>query len=432
MKIIVGQLNSITGDIDNNFKKIEQLYKQNEFVLIHPEVVFGANIKSLCLNKDFIKKVDEFKNLILEKNKKLPFPCYFYNKPWHKNFNFSSKSYGIHLNLVGGFDECVFHGNSFIINKQGKKIYEFERFKEEIAEIEFENDDFKTEKTLNKISNQENIFNALIIGLKDYVNKSGFKKVMLGLSGGMDSAFVATLAKEAFGSENVKAYLLPSKYTSDLSNELAIKLCENFKIPYEIIPIMPMYEEILKNISKSFETERVDTTLENLQARIRGVTLMSLSNRNDAMLLATSNKSEIFAGYATLYGDTCGGFNPIKDLYKTEIFELAYWYNKRHKNKIPKEIITRPPSAELRDNQKDSDSLPEYPVFDAILKLILDKNLSFDEVVEKGFDKNTVIRILKLISNSEYKRCQAPIGTNLMKSSVYNKKLPLVNKFFIN
>ena len=433
MKIAIAQINTLTGDIEKNFKRITELSKKYENVLIHPLSLTGGEIGRLKENKDFKKQIDAYIKTIAENNKKIPVPYYFNATPWTKNkkTTFSGKK-GIHLNLVGGYEDKIYEGSSFIIDQNGKKIYELASFKEEIAVIDFDNGQFtsipENEKQSPK-AKEEKLFTALTLALRDYVKKSGFEKVVIGLSGGMDSAFVAVLASEALGGNNVHCLLMPSQYTSEMSNNLAIELCQNFSIQYDIIPIAKIFEQTSCSLIPALKSERSDTTFENLQARIRGMLLMSVSNRNDEMLLATGNKSELLTGYTTLYGDTCGGFNPIKDLYKSEIYQTAKWYNKTHKSKIPEKIITRPPTAELKLNQKDSDNLPPYPTLDGILRLFIEKNMSIEEITSHGYDKNIVKKVFKLLESSEYKRRQLATGPIITRNSIYANPFPIINRF---
>ena len=433
MKIAIAQINTVTGDIEKNFDRINNLYKQYGKILIHPLSLTGGDPGRLKENNDFKRQTEAYLKIINERNEKIEIPHYFSVLPWTKNKKTTiHKKNGIHLNLVGGYEDKIYEGSSFIIDQNGKKVYELPRFKEEIAVIDFDNGQLATFFSKQpKMTNEEAVFTALTLALRDYVKKSGFEKVVIGLSGGMDSAFVTALACEALGGENVHCLLMPSKFTSEMSNRLAIELCQNFAISYDIIPIMEIFEQVSLSVTPALKSDRHDATFENLQARIRGMLLMSVSNRNDEMLLATGNKSEALTGYTTLYGDTCGGFNPIKDLYKTEIYQTAKWYNRTHKNKIPESIIARPPSAELRFDQKDSDSLPPYSILDGILRLITEKHMSIKEIVLNGYDEHIVRKVFKMVQISEYKRRQMAPGPIITSDSVYTTPLPIVNRFSV-
>jgi NAD+ synthase len=261
----------------------------------------------------------------------------------------------------------------------------------------------------------ESRYNAMCMGLKEYVHKNGFKKVVLGLSGGVDSALVAVIAADALGKENVRLVMLPSKFTSKESVADAEKLAKNLGINLETISIEPAVAAFEESLKPSFKGRKKDLTEENLQSRVRGVMLMALSNKYNELLLTTGNKSEIAVGYSTLYGDSCGAFNPIKDLYKTEVYAVAKWRNAD--KVIPKRILTKAPSAELRENQKDQDSLPEYDLLDKILKELVEGRKSVKDIVRDGFKEEVVEKVAKLLNLSEYKRRQAAPGVKLSSTA---------------
>lgn len=345
----------------------------------------------------------------------------------------------IYCNLVGGQDELVFDGNSFIINNNQQIIAKLAQFEEDfqIFEVTKDNDNIlisNKEQQITKSQDQTSqIYNALILGLRDYVTKNNFKEVIIGMSGGIDSAICATIAVDALGPKNVKLYALPSQYNSKTSMQDALSCAKNLNVKLEIIEI----ENIVKEINKSLGQVN-DLTKQNIQSRVRGNILMSLSNNNNALLLTTGNKSELAVGYCTIYGDMCGAFNPIKDIYKTQIYQLAKWRNDnianlslhKHKNLIPQNIITKEPSAELAPNQKDSDSLGQYDILDQILNLLIEEQKSINEVIELGFDKNIVKKVANLILTSEYKRHQSALGPKISKMSFgRDRRYPITNGF---
>jgi NAD+ synthase (glutamine-hydrolysing) len=259
---------------------------------------------------------------------------------------------------------------------------------------------------------EQSAYEALVTGTRDYVEKNGFPGVILGLSGGVDSALILAIACDALGSERVSTVMMPFRYTSTISQEDAAAEAASLGVRYDIIPIEPMYEATVRQLAKVFEGLEEDATEENIQARCRGMLLMALSNKTGCMLLTTGNKSEMAVGYATLYGDMAGGFAPIKDCSKSLVYRLAKYRNSISQV-IPDRVLTRPPSAELRANQKDTDSLPEYAVLDPILEAFIEEDLSVDEIIRRGFDRDVVVRILELVKRNEYKRRQAPPGIRI-------------------
>jgi NAD+ synthase (glutamine-hydrolysing) len=320
----------------------------------------------------------------------------------------------IYCNLAGGQDELIFDGGSFALNRQGNLVWRADQFKESLSFIDYQNNDLQPSSIAHEYSQEQECYEALCLGLRDYVSKNGFERVILGLSGGIDSALVLAIATDALGSEHVQAVMMPSPYTSDISLEDAESLASAFNIQYDICPIWPTYEsfsEALRPIL-SIATNCKDTTEENLQARIRGTLLMALSNRNHALLLATGNKSEMAVGYATLYGDMAGAFAPIKDLTKTWVYRLSQWHADLY-GKIPQRVIDRPPSAELRPNQIDQDSLPPYDILDQIIEYYVEQHMSSQDLIQRGFEETTIRYVLALIKNSEYKRNQSAPGTRV-------------------
>ena len=348
----------------------------------------------------------------------------------------------IYLNRTGGQDELIFDGSSFALNHDGKKFYSSSEFKEEISVVDFQKLNGKwigTGKLNNSSSSEERLYKALVLGLRDYVNNNKFPGVVLGLSGGIDSALVAAVATDAFGSDLVQAIMLPSPYTGKESLSDAKEVAELLKIKYSNLKISEAMK-IVENILGDFKGPRFSPgiTEENIQSRLRGLLLMALSNRYGYMVLATGNKSEYAVGYSTLYGDMCGGYAPIKDVWKTDVFKLCEWRNKNFSDMfkgpkgkvIPENIINKAPTAELRENQKDTDSLPEYDILDEILKDLVEKEISVEKIVSKGFDKRVVERTAQLLARSEYKRFQAAPGPKVTsKAFGRDRRFPLTSGF---
>jgi NAD+ synthase (glutamine-hydrolysing) len=334
-----------------------------------------------------------------------------------KMLSFLSKKYQsgiIYLNQVGGNDELIFDGSSLVFNSTGELIYRAAAFEEELFFVET-GDLYRT--AVNDLppgrDDIDTVMHTLRLGLKDYVHKTGFKKVVLGLSGGVDSAVVAALAAEALGPENVLGLLLPSPYSSRHSIDDATLLAENLGISYRLIGIDEPFKAFMNLLNDKGEPLQ-DLAEENLQARIRGNIIMHISNREGYLSLATGNKSELAVGYCTLYGDMAGGLAVIADLPKMMVYELAEHINKiRGREVIPERTITKPPSAELRPGQKDEDSLPPYHILDPILQLYIEENLSAKQITERGFDKDTVGRVVYMVDRSEFKRRQAAPGLRI-------------------
>lgn len=343
----------------------------------------------------------------------------------------------VYLNQIGGQDELVFDGASFVMNKTGACTFRMKEWEEDIQCVSL-GDVLKGKPQEHKVSKEEIIYNALLLGLRDYVTKNGFPGVVLGLSGGIDSAVVAALAVDALGADKVWCVMMPSPYTSKESHEDAAALAKNLTCRYDIIPIkdsMHAFDTTLKNV---FSDKTPDTTEENIQARARGIILMALSNKFGPMVLSTGNKSEMSVGYSTLYGDLCGGFAVLKDLYKTEVYNIARWRNE-HAPKtglgpsdkiIPERIFTKAPTAELRPNQKDQDSLPPYDVLDGILECLIEKDLGVQEVAGQGYDFATVKKIWSMLGRAEYKRRQAPPGVKITRRILgKDRRYPITNKY---
>ncbi|MFX1409044.1 MAG: NAD+ synthase [Promethearchaeota archaeon] len=337
-----------------------------------------------------------------------------------------------YINMVGGLDEIVYDGQSFITNRFGQIIYKAKGFKEDVPTVEIEIDGSPlANEHKYELDWRDEVLKALQLNLHDYFQKSEiFDGVVLGLSGGIDSAFTAYICAIALGSENVMCVMMPTRYTSQESVELARELCENLKIKYEIYPIDELFEAYEKDMEKNLGKQSFDIADENLQARIRANILMYYSNKFNWLLVSTGNKSEIAVGYCTLYGDTCGGKNVPGDLLKIQIYDLCNWIN-REKEIIPKGIIERPPTAELRENQKDSDSLPPYEILDVILEEIIENGIGseFDHLKHLGFDANTINKVRNLYLNSEYKRRQL-VQTIKVSESAFGigRRYPVLKK----
>ena len=348
----------------------------------------------------------------------------------------------IYLNLVGGQDDQVFDGGSFVIDNYGNLVTQFPQFEPLTPVLEFENKEPFIRNTnyynLDIKNDLSQDYRAISEGTKDYILKSGFNNVIIGLSGGIDSALVATIAVDILGKNNVTCVKLPSDYTSELSLIDADQLIYNLDCKAETISISKIYSLIKQTLLPSFRGKEENETEENIQSRIRGLLLMALSNKYGSMLLTTGNKSEIAVGYSTIYGDMCGGYNPIKDLYKTRLYSICEWRNSCHEAwmkgpnglVIPKSILEKSPTAELRPNQTDQDSLPPYEVLDSILESLIENDMPISEIVKEGYDYNIVKKIEKLVYQSEYKRFQSAPGVHLTKKSFQlSRRYPIVQNW---
>lgn len=351
----------------------------------------------------------------------------------------------VYVNMCGGQDDLVFDGDSVVVGAQGGLIARSPQFEEGLMVVDIDarlstsNPDVLISDIPNapydrikhgiaaRLEDSEEVWQALVLGLQDYVRKNGFTSVALGLSGGIDSALVATIAADAIGAKNVYGVALPSKYSSEHSLADAAELALNTGINYRILPIEPMVTAYMNSMRLEGLAE------ENLQARVRGTTLMGISNQEGHLILATGNKSELAVGYSTLYGDAVGGFAPIKDIFKVDVWRLARWRNSVAKDRgetppIPESSITKEPSAELRPDQKDSDSLPEYPFLDRILALYVEENGSIDAIVHAGFDRELAVRIINLVDRAEYKRRQYPPGPKVSGMAFgKDRRLPMTS-----
>ncbi len=335
----------------------------------------------------------------------------------------------IYVNHTGAQTDIIFDGGSLVINKNQKVVTELPYFEEKLEIVDWDEIETVKEDRQQKKEKIPLIRKALVTGIKDYFGKIGFQSAVLGLSGGLDSAVTTVLAVEALGKENVRVLLMPSQFSSDHSVKDAEDLAKNLGIRYDIIPIKKIYESYLNQLNPLFEGKGFDVTEENIQARIRGNLLMAISNKFGNILLNTTNKSEMSVGYGTLYGDLAGGISVIGDVYKTEIFALAHEINKE-KEIIPNHTIVKPPSAELRPNQKDSDSLPDYDILDPILKLYIEGRKGPDEIIDMGHDEKLVNRILKMVNRNEFKRHQtAPVLRISPKAFGMGRRMPIVAKY---
>lgn len=347
-----------------------------------------------------------------------------------------------YLNLLGGQDDQVFDGGSFVLNRGGALAVQMPQFEEVLEQVDFVRGDagwVAEPGTKARLpAEYEADYRVMVMALGDYLRKTGFKQVVLGLSGGIDSAIVACIAADAIGPENVHCVMLPSRFTSEVSLDDARDVAQRLGVRLDTIPITPAREAVSASLAPLFEGLDEDVTEENIQSRLRGVMLMALSNKFGSMLLTTGNKSEVAVGYATIYGDMAGGYNPIKDLYKTRVFETCRWRNREHRDwmlapageVIPPRVIDKPPTAELREDQKDEDSLPPYSELDVMLEMLIDKDLSVAEVVAAGFQPEWVKKIERLIYLSEYKRFQSAPGARLTQKAFWlDRRYPVANRW---
>jgi NAD+ synthase (glutamine-hydrolysing) len=344
----------------------------------------------------------------------------------------------VYAHHVGGQDEIVFDGASFAVGADGELACRAPSFHEDLTMLELAREDDRivvSGPMAHERSAEAELWDALVLGVRDYVNKNGFPGVLLGLSGGIDSALVLAVAVDALGRDRVRAVMMPSPYTADISWLDAREMSKRLGVRYDEISIAPEFEAFRNSLAKEFAGLPEDTTEENIQARIRGVFLMALSNKHGSIVLTTGNKSEMATGYCTLYGDMAGGFAVIKDVLKTSVFRLARWRNAHDPygsgaNPIPERIITRPPSAELRPGQVDQDSLPPYDILDAILERYMENDQGIDQIVAAGFERKTVERVARLIRVNEYKRRQAPLGIRVTHRSFGKDwRYPITGKF---
>lgn len=383
-------------------EKLYQLSPLHELSLLNPDLVINISASPFSYNQENWRK-----NILIKNAIKYQLPI-------------------VYANQVGAQTELIFDGGSFFINKKGEIQEELNYFQEDFRIIDTGS---STHNIQPKSESIEKIYHALILGIRDYFSKMGFKKATLGLSGGIDSALVLVLAVQALGKENVRVLLMPSRYSSDHSIDDALQLARNLEVQHEIIPIQNMVDSFEQSLSATFANLQNDITEENIQARTRGILLMAISNKFGNILLNTTNKSECAVGYGTLYGDMNGGLSVLGDVYKTDIFKMARWIN-RNEEIIPKNTIIKPPSAELRPDQKDSDSLPDYDVLDQILFNYIEMNHSPEEIISKGFDEAIVLKTVRMVNTNEYKRFQAPPILRISsKAFGFGRRMPLVAKY---
>lgn len=336
----------------------------------------------------------------------------------------------VYLNLVGGQDELVFDGGSMVYDHSGTLAVEAPMFAEGLYPVQFldEHHCQPVSRPLPEpLSPEAEVYQALVTGVRDYVNKNGFGSVVMGLSGGIDSAVTLAVAVDALGKDRVRAVMMPFRYTSAMSLEDAEAEARTLGVQYDVFSIEPLYDAFMNTLAEAFRGTTPDTTEENLQARLRGVLLMSLSNKFGSLVLTTGNKSELAVGYSTLYGDMAGGFDVLKDVPKTMVFRLARYRNSLSPV-IPERVITRPPSAELAEGQKDEDSLPAYDILDQILNLYVERDFSAEAIIAEGFERADVERVIRLVDINEYKRRQAPVGVRITgRGFGKDRRYPITN-----
>lgn len=361
---------------------------------------------------------------------------YEVGKPQHRIATLKELAKQLHIHLVynnqvGGQDDLIFDGTSFVINNNGDIALQAPSFKEDLyfADYEIENKSYKVVESAPALDTMAEIYQSLVLATRDYIQRSGFPGVILGLSGGIDSALTLAIAVDAIGADKVQAVMMPYTYTSQISVEDATEQAKRMGVTFGIAEIHPIVNSFMQTLFPFFGNSPADATEENLQARARGTLLMGLSNKFGNLVLSTGNKSELAVGYCTLYGDMVGGFAVLKDVYKTIVFELAKYRNSISETPvIPERVITRPPSAELRPDQKDQDSLPAYDVLDAILYAYIEEDQSQDDIIAKGFNKEIVEKVIKLVDRNEYKRRQGCIGPRISSRAFSReRRYPIVN-----
>tara|TARA_B100002052_G_scaffold243272_1_gene228319 strand:- start:659 stop:2287 length:1629 start_codon:yes stop_codon:yes gene_type:complete len=386
----------------------------------HEKVIKQAydNKADLILNINaspyHLKKIENRKELLINHSSKYSLPI-------------------VYANQIGGQDELVFDGTSMAIDGRGKQVIQLAKFKKDLKTIIFEDKEgcleAHSEMIIPDDNELEEVYQALVVGARDYIEKNKFPGAIIGSSGGIDSALTAAIAADAIGADKVRTFMMPFEYTSDMSIEDAAELANNLGIKHSTIPIGQIYDSFSCSLEDEFTGKEKDITEENLQSRCRGVILMALSNKSGDLVLTTGNKSETAVGYSTLYGDTAGGFCVLKDVPKTMVYELSKYRNTISKV-IPERIIERPPSAELAPDQKDSDSLPDYDILDKIIELYVEQDKSKEEIANIGVDKKIVDRVIRLIDLSEYKRRQAPLGVKITSRGFgKDRRYPITNKF---
>ena len=394
-------------EVDVSFAQ-QKLYKHSpmdELKALNPDVIINIAGSPFSYNQSDMRK-----NILIKNAIKYALPL-------------------IYVNQVGAQTELVFDGGSLLLNSEGEVLEELDYFSEAIKTIDLDEISKYSKKPEKEYLRLAKIYDAILLGIKDYFKKMGFSKATLGLSGGIDSAVTLAIATDALGSENLHVLLMPSQFSSQHSIDDAVALANNINVSYDTISIEELYNSFNNALSPVFNEKKADVTEENLQARIRGTLLMAYSNKMGSILLNTSNKSEAAVGYTTLYGDMNGGLSILGDVYKTDVFLLAKYINRQHEI-IPTNTITKPPSAELRPDQKDTDSLPEYKDLDNILFQYIEQKKSVSEIIKTGFDKKEVTRIINLVNQNEYKRFQSPPIIRISsKAFGFGRRMPLVAEF---
>ncbi|WOE31413.1 MULTISPECIES: NAD+ synthase [unclassified Acinetobacter] len=390
----------------------------------------------ICEDAWTIHTVQQLSQLNVETVLILNASPYEVGKPQHRMITMSELAKQLNLNLVyvnqvGGQDDLIFDGTSFVINKDGTIAVQAPSYQEKllIAEFDQQKKAYKIGEIAPTLDTMAEIYQGLVMATRDYVHRSGFPGVILGLSGGIDSALTLAIAVDAIGAEKVQAVMMPYTYTAQISIEDAAAQAKSMGITFGIAEINPIVNSFMQTLYPFFGNSPTDTTEENLQARSRGTLLMGLSNKFGNLVLSTGNKSELAVGYCTLYGDMVGGFAVLKDVYKTIVFELAKYRNSIAETPvIPERVITRPPSAELRPDQKDQDSLPSYDVLDAILYAYIEEDLSQDDIIAKGFNQEIVEKVITLVDRNEYKRRQGAIGPRISSRAFSReRRYPIMN-----
>ncbi len=436
VSLFYGEVSGLAGAKDNlndsafNDMKYFKNYNIVNIVKIANKNILFVSIDNITAIKETIKTI--FKETTVKPDIVFVIGCspYYYGKieefkQCFKELAVENKADFSYLNMLGGNDGYVFDGLAIYADKNGNFKLTDQSFEEKLIIIDTDGENVKAEQN----DRNKELYDALVMGLKDYMVKNKFKKCALGVSGGIDSALVAAIAVDAMGAENVLGVLMPSKYTSKESIDCALELCKNLNIQSKTVPINDVYNTYINQLTPLFEGKPKDLTEENLQARIRSNILMALSNKFGYFILCTCNKSEDAVGYSTLYGDATGGYSVIGDLLKKDVYALSKYRN-TISNVIPEFIITRPPTAELRDNQKDSDSLPEYDILDDILIKILEEKKTYSQIIESGVKKEVLDKVWKLLSASEYKRRQSPLGTRVSKTAFSRDiTLPMSNGY---
>ena len=390
----------------------------------------------ICEDVWTLESVQQLAKLNVETVLVLNASPYEVGKPQHRVVTLKELAKQLNLNLVyvnqvGGQDDLIFDGTSFVVNANGEVVLEAPSFKEDLFHVDYEAElkSFKAATKAPALDTIAEIYQALVLATRDYVQRSGFPGVILGLSGGIDSALTLAIAVDAIGADKVQAVMMPYTYTSQISVEDATEQAKRMGVTFGIAEIHPIVNSFMQTLHPFFGNSPADATEENLQARARGTLLMGLSNKFGNLVLSTGNKSELSVGYCTLYGDMVGGFAVLKDVYKTIVFELAKYRNSLEDTPvIPERVITRPPSAELRPDQKDQDSLPPYDVLDAILYAYIEEDQSLEDIISKGFDRDIVTKVIGLVDRNEYKRRQGAIGPRISSRAFSReRRYPIVN-----